>query len=122
MAVIQDTTNRLSIHSSDLLIGELAEQLDTRGLEAPDPDLKGFRRLYDRYRRSLLRRQTEACIRELDALAARIDLTQPSYPQVSTWLSELDGGKVEPLVPLRLVLAVLCLAAALWMLWAQQVG
>ena len=104
------------------VIGEIAEQLDSRGIEGPDPDKRGLKKLYDKYRRSLQRRQTEACIRELDALAARIDLTQPSYPQVSTWLSELDGGKVEPLVPLRLVLALLCLVLALWMLWNQRMA
>ena len=104
------------------VIGEIAEQLDSRGIDPPDPDAKGWRKLYDRYKRSLQRRQNEACIRELDSLAARIDLTQPSYPQVSTWVSEFNGGKVEPLVPLRLVLAFLCLLAALWVLWRQKMG
>lgn len=104
------------------VIGEIAEQLDSRGIEPPDSDLRGWRKLHDKYKRSLQRRQNEACIRELDSLAAKIDLTQPSYPQVSTWLSQLDGGRVEPLVPLRLVLAIMCLIAALWVLWSQQGG
>ena len=104
------------------VIGEIAEQLDSRGVDPVDPDATGWRKLYDRYRRSLQRRRNEACIRELDSLAARIDLTQPGYPQVSSWVSEFDGGKVEPLVPFRLVLSFLCLLAALWLLWSQQMG
>jgi hypothetical protein len=117
--------NPIPLHPVTLMrgvVGEIAEQLDSRGVDPPDPDARGWRKLYDRYQRSLQRRQNEACIRELDSLAARIDLTQPSYPQVSSWLTEFNGGKVEPLVPLRLVLAFLCLAAALWVLWLQQKG
>lgn len=102
------------------VIGELAEQLDRRGIEQPDPDIRGWRALYHRYKRSIQRRRNEACIRELDALAARIDLSQPSYPQVSTWVSEFDGGKIEPLVPPRLIIALLCLLSALALLWYQQ--
>lgn len=102
------------------VIGELAEQLDSRGIEPPDHDVRGIRALYHRYMRSLQRRRNEACIRELDALAARIDLSQPSYPQVSSWVSDFDGGKVEPLIPARLVLAILSLILALLILWRQQ--
>ena len=102
------------------VIGELAEQLDSRGIDPPDHEARGLQRIYDRYQRSLQRRRIEACIRELDALAARIDLTQPSYAQVSTWVSEFNGGKIEPLIPARLIFATLSLLAALWLLWMQS--
>ena len=102
------------------VIGEIAEQLDGRALVTVDYESRGLNKLYHRYQESLQRRRAEACIRELDALAARIDLNQPSYAQVSTWISGLNGGVVEPLVPLRLVLAVLCLLGALWLLWQQN--
>ena len=117
--------NPIPLHPVTLMrgvIGEIAEQLDSRGIDPIDPDIRGWRKLYDRYHRSLQRRRNEACIRELDSLAARIDLTQPAYPQVSSWVNEFDGGKVEPLVPARLVLAFLCLLVALWLLWSQQMS
>lgn len=101
------------------VIGELAEQLDSRGPDPIDPDARGLSLIAERYRCSLQRRRIEACVRELDALAARIDLTQPSYAQVSNWVSAFNGGKIEPLIPLRLVFAALCLGAATWLLWAQ---
>ena len=46
-------------------------------------------------------------MRELDALAAKIDLMQPDFVQLSTWINELSGGKPTPLIPPRLLLAAL---------------
>jgi hypothetical protein len=54
-------------------------------------------------------------VRELDALAARVDLMQPDFAQLSAWVFEMTAGKPTPLIPLRLIVALLCVALALYM-------
>ena len=95
------------------VIGEIAEQLDLRGYPEIDPDAEGLDRLWDYLKRSRIKRENEACIQELDRLAARIDLLQPDFPQMSQWVSEFDGGSVKPLIPVRLVFACLSISAGI---------
>jgi len=99
------------------VIGELAEQIDLR---SDDSELDGeglLGRLWASYRQRRRRRQASACVRELDALAAQIDLLQPDFSQLSKWVFELSGGEAKPLIPPRLLLAALCAGAAFLLYW-----
>ena len=68
------------------VIGELAEQLDRRGLPPLEPQRPPLLRLWDRFRRYQELRELQAHIRELDNLSARIDLTQPELGALEQWI------------------------------------
>lgn len=97
------------------VIGELAEQLDVRSDEEPITEGGPLARLRARLAHAKSRRRALACVQELDALAARIDLVQPDFALLSVWVRALTPGRPAPLVPLRLVVAALCVVAALFL-------
>ncbi len=94
------------------VIGELAEQLDVRSEEESIVDGGLIARLGGRVAHAEARRRALACVQELDAIAARIDLVQPDFALLSSWIRALTPGKPAPLVPMRLVVAGCCLLAA----------
>jgi len=95
------------------VIGELAEQLDLRSEEEAAEGGGALARLRDRIAQARARRRALACVQELDALAARVDLVQPDFALLSSWVRALTPGRPAPLVPGRLIVAALCLLAAL---------
>ena len=99
------------------VISELAEQFDLRGNPEVDYDVEGVGRFFEHLSRKRKQKQVEACIRELDQLAAKIDLLQPEFPQLCTWVQDFGKGKVEPLVPLRVIFALLSVATAGFLYW-----
>ena len=101
------------------VIGELAEQIDLRGVEDTDPDATGLGVFFEYLRKKRQQREVDACIQELDHLAARIDLLQPDFEHVARWIQEFDQGEIAPLVPLRLVIAVISVLAAIILYWFQ---
>ena len=101
------------------VIGELAEQVDLRSDELEYESDGLLSHLWESYKQRKRRRQAVACVRELDALAAKIDLMQPELSQLSTWISELSGGEAAPLIPPRLLVAALCAGAAFLLYWYQ---
>ena len=101
------------------VISELAEQFDLRGHPDSNYDAEGVARLFEHINRKQQQKQIEACIRELDQLAAKIDLLQPEFPQLCTWVQDFGKGKVEPLIPLRVIFAFLSLAVAGFFYWLR---
>ena len=99
------------------VIGELAEQIDLRGTGAPNVDAEGIHVFFEYLRQKRVQREVDACIQELDHLAARIDLLQPDFEHVSRWVQELDQGEIAPLIPLRLVIAMISVSAAVLLYW-----
>ena len=97
------------------VVGELAEQLDLRSEEEALAEGGALSRLWALKRHRRARQEALACVRELDALAARVDLMQPDFAQLSAWVFEMTAGKPTPLIPLRLIVALLCVALALYM-------
>ena len=84
-----------------------------RSDEEPTSEGGPLQRLKPRLAHAQSRRRALACVQELDALAARIDLVQPDFALLSSWVRALTPGAVPPLVPARLVVAALCLVSAL---------
>ncbi len=81
------------------VMGEIAEQLDIRSKPSFSPYASLWDQMNERIDHYYAQKSTQACVRELDHLSARIDLMHPDFVQLSLWLQGFKGGGEDRQVP-----------------------
>jgi hypothetical protein len=81
------------------VMGELAEQLDIRTKPNFSPYASIWERINEKLENYQIQKKTQACVRELDQLSARIDLLHPDFVQTSLWIQDFKFAAKERNIP-----------------------